>query len=887
MGNSNYTSTDTLYDKVTHASRVIVPLSPISVFAARSPWANLEDKTFDEIAQWLKDARKVDMYPPRMAILQAYQQGEIDDTILERRLQQWLDDRTLTIPRAAAEQYGRNALKLQSLSKATDKNKPLDTLVAQYKAKDSSNAIHQPSTRLIPLKSTYIVDQNNEKLIDTVDYHMIKWCKLYLDDAQSGWTMPNRDKGLFYAWQQLIVYDPALTKQQRARLKDLPNNASELMDTMLTRLGIAEADIQTYLENHLLSLPGWAGMMLWHDEQHDKAHDLVFSYLAIRLTMEWTIVAPYLPASEPEDLSHSNENHLKSHIQAWLEWGGCSVEDWQNMSEHEQQNYIAFSRQFNDQLCRKLWLEAWEASYNQQLKEMLVPEQRHDAQTNVSDAQMQNHTEVQMAFCIDVRSEPFRKQIESAGPFETIGIAGFFGLPIEKLELGSKHGHPSLPVMNQPQHQIKEYTHEHEPNAFQQRKHILESVTYTFKKMKQNVLPSLLLPELSGPWLTIQMFTRSFVPKRVGIGMHKFYARWLRKPEDTALTLDYQTHQQTHQHHHLHLKHGLPVGFTNTEKVSYALQALKLMDLTSDFAPLVVMCGHGSQSANNPYAASLDCGACGGAASGFNAKVLAQLCNLPEVRKGLREEGINIPETTIFAAAEHQTSVDELNWTYVPELTEAAQAAFERIEVALPEISYQANQKRLAQLPNNNLTTRDPIHEVHRLTNDWSEIRPEWGLAKNAAFIIGQRTLTQNSDLAGRAFLHNYHWQHDEDGQILANIIAGPALVAQWINLQYYASTVAPHYYGSGSKTTQSVTAGIGVMQGNASDLLTGLPWQSVMSADDKMYHSPIRLLIVIQAPKAFIKRLLENDPVFKQKVENGWVRLASVDEHNQWEDWS
>lgn len=887
MGKSNYTSTDTLYNKVTHASRVIVPLSPISVFAARSPWANLEDKTFDEIAQWLKDARKVDMYPPRMVILQAHQQGEIDDVILERRLQQWLDDTTLTIPRMAAEQYGRNALKLQSLSKATDLNKQLDTLVAQYKGKDSTNATRQHSTRLVPLKSTYIVDQNNEKLIDTVDYHMIKWCKLYLDDAQSGWTMPNRDKGLFYAWQQLIVHDPALSKQQRVRLKDLPKDASELMDTVLTRLEIAEADIQTYLENHLLSLPGWAGMMLWHDEQHDKAHDLVFSYLAIRLAMEWAIVAPYLPVTEPEDLSHSNEKHLKSHIQSWLEWGGCSVEDWQTMSEHEQQNYIAFSRQFNNQLCRKLWLEAWEASYNQQLKEMLVPEQRHDAQTNVSDVQMQNHTEVQMAFCIDVRSEPFRKQIESAGPFESIGLAGFFGLPIEKLELGSKHGHPSLPVMNQPQHQIKEYTHEREPNAFQQRKHILESVTYTFKKMKQNVLPSLLLPELSGPWLTIQMFTRSFVPKRVGMGMHKFYARWLRKPEDTALTLDYQTYQQAHHPHHLHLKHDLPVGFTNTEKVSYALQALKLMDLTSDFAPLVVMCGHGSQSANNPYAASLDCGACGGAASGFNAKVLAQLCNLPEVRIGLREEGINIPETTIFAAAEHQTSVDELTWTYVPELMEAAQAAFERIEAALPEISYRANQKRLAQLPNNNLTTRDPIHEVHRLTNDWSEIRPEWGLAKNAAFIIGQRTLTQNSDLAGRAFLHNYHWQHDEDGQILANIIAGPALVAQWINLQYYASTVAPHYYGSGSKTTQSVTAGIGVMQGNASDLLTGLPWQSVMSADDKMYHSPIRLLIVIQAPKAFIKRLLENDPVFKQKVENGWVRLASVDEHNQWEDWS
>ncbi|GED17517.1 DUF2309 domain-containing protein [Aneurinibacillus migulanus] len=842
------------------ASRVIAPLWPISTFAARNPWMGLEKQSFDQVADWLKNTRDVDIYPSASMILSAKSKGEIDEAFVKMGLQRWLDSHSFNIPRDVAERFCHTALKLDPLPSNLLSLHKLEKLGEEFSGLNTDNIENFPMQPI----SSHIENKDGKRLVNILDHHVIKWCKLYLDDSQAGWTMPNREEGFYRAWQRLIQYDPALSKKQRESLKGWPQEVHMALKEALFVLEIPESEIQAYLEGHLLSLPGWAGMMLWRSRQSSHEHALLTEYLAVRISMELALIKPYLPLTNQRSEKRVSITPL---IASWIHWGDLTIEEWSQMSVAEQNEYLSFAYSFDEKLRRKLWLEAWEQTYTDRLSQKIFSKQR---KTNDKKS-----TLAQLAFCIDVRSEPFRRQLEKEGPFETIGIAGFFGLPIATSELGSNHSHSSLPVILKPRHKIKESANENELKSYQQRKQAVNSLSYTFKMMKQNVLSSLLLPELSGPWLSLQMVARSFVPRGADRFIRNLRETWLRKPNIT-LSLN-----------HVHNTEAeIPVGFSEEERVNYARQALKMMGLTKNFAPLVVICGHGSQSTNNPYAAALDCGACGGAAGGFNARVLAALCNLPEVRGKLSSEGFKIPEDTVFVAAEHKTTVDELRWIYVPELSEAAQEAFDRIEAIMPKVSHNANAERLAQLPNFQKELKKPKAEAHRFAEDWSEIRPEWGLARNAAFIIGQRELTQDCDLEGRAFLHNYDWNQDESGDLLANIIAGPGTVAQWINLQYYASTVAPHYYGSGNKATQTVTAGLGVMQGNASDLLAGLPWQSVMQSDYETYHSPLRLLIVIQAPSEYVERLLNNDSAFRKKVQNGWVRLASVDPEGRWENW-
>jgi len=241
------------------------------------------------------------------------------------------------------------------------------------------------------------------------------------------------------------------------------------------------------------------------------------------------------------------------------------------------------------------------------------------------------------------------------------------------------------------------------------------------------------------------------------------------------------------------------------------------------------------------------------------------------------QDGIAIPDDTWFVAAEHDTATDRVELLDAQLVPPGHKAELARLAADLQHAGEALSAERCASLPGAPAqpTARAAARHARARSTDWAQVYPEWGLAGNAAFIVGPRTLTRGLDLGRRTFLHSYEAGVDTDGTALETILTAPLVVAQWISCQYYFSSVDPEVFGAGTKTIHNVVASVGVIAGHDGDLQLGLPWQSVGDGE-RLVHEPLRLLAVVQAPLARIDAIVARNTVLQHLFDNEWVALAA-----------
>ncbi|WP_102106525.1 YbcC family protein [Oceaniglobus roseus] len=440
---------------------------------------------------------------------------------------------------------------------------------------------------------------------------------------------------------------------------------------------------------------------------------------------------------------------------------------------------------------------------------------------------------LQAAFCIDTRSEVLRRAIEAAdGGVQTIGFAGFFGLPVRHHGFASDIEEARAPVLLTPSVDTRSGGDATEDTAARIRLRTVRA----WGRFKRAAVSGFAYVEAAGPLYVWKLLRDSFTH---GAGPKAEAAPQLDLPLDA--------------------------------RIATAGAILGAMSLTEGFARLVLVCGHGATVTNAPHASALQCGACGGHAGDVNARLLAGLLNEAPVREGLRAKGIPIPAETVFVAGLHDTVSDEVR-LFADGLPASHAEDLARLRRALAAAGPVARTERAATLP------RGTAEGLAARGRTWSEVRPEWGLAGCRAFIAAPRNRTRGRNLGGRVFLHDYSWRRDdEDAGTLEQILAAPVVVASWIALQYHGSSVAPEAFGAGNKLLHNVVGGIGVLEGNGGGLRTGLPWQSVHDGS-ALRHLPARLIVAVDAPEPMIAKVLARRPDVAALFDNGWLTLCALD---------
>jgi uncharacterized protein YbcC (UPF0753/DUF2309 family) len=802
-------------DAIAKACGRIAPLWPLKHFVAVNPFLGFADRSFAATCATLRRVAGVEMLLSRAALRAALSAEGVTDTDLVAAL-----DRappSPAMPRDLAVFKARLAREPQPM-------RPGPVVATVAEVLDRLAAGDRQASR-----TAFMIDE------------ISRWCAAYFDQGQAPWKLPSRSEKPYPAWRAAMRHDLNAEvmgiRGFRAAVAAMPEEPAAAIAAVIAALGIPARAVEDYLYRALFDIQGWAAYVRylgWDNALYGHEDDRLVHLLAIRVVWGYALFC---------------ERRDEAFAAAWA----AAMREAANLPQDET---LGEDEELATDIVAQLALEI---AYQRRLFAKLAAAPAHAAASG--------DKLVQAAFCIDVRSEVYRRALESVTPaVETLGFAGFFGFPIEYVPIGQERGGAQCPVLLKPAFTVCEGlagadgTEEAEVLGLRL---LRRRAAKAWKAFKVSAVSSFTYVESIGLGFAAKLFSDSAGVTRP-------------VPHPHLDGLDRAMLERVGPRLEPRMVGGRQTGFDPAQRIAMAEAVLRAMSLTDGFARLVLLVGHGSTTVNNPHASGLDCGACGGHTGEANARVAAGILNDPHVREGLAARGIVIPAETWFVGCLHDTTTDEIRIFDAGTLPAPAVDALERTRGWLRQASALARAERAALL---DIDARGDVDaDVLARSRDWSQVRPEWGLAGNAAFVAAPRARTLGADLGGRSFLHSYDWRQDKDFGVLKLIMTAPMVVASWINLQYYGSTVNNRAFGAGNKVLHNVVGQLGVLEGNAGDLRVGLPWQSVHDGA-RFVHQPLRLTVVIEAPEAEMNRVIAAEQGVRRLVDNGWVHLFRIAE--------
>ena len=652
----------------------------------------------------------------------------------------------------------------------------------------------------------------------------------FLDQGISSWILP-KDNECFWdcilriSNNSLLPLFPLNEPLVHALLSKPPN---QVINTCLEKIVGDESLYEQYLLELVLAHPGWAGMVnvIEHNPQSLLAHRQISlkEMIAVELAIELAFL-------------HKKKGHHFANI------ASIPYKKETPLLKNNNKPLIP--------LRLRAWHEAMEWSLHTELLFALKPKDNQQTSTITKIT-----PEAQALFCIDDRECSLRRHLEEINPaIETFGAAGFFGIDFLYQGLDDAYPVAQCPNIITPKNLIKESSSK-ATSEDKSKPKTLATMHFTSHSMLRG-------------WLYTQT---------LGIGYAIKMAWDVFRPGTKLLNIKVLSEVKPHSQLHLLRdseelsEDGYLLGFSFGEMADRLTGLLRNIGLTQHFAPLVVVIAHGSSSVNNPHFAAYDCGACSGKPGAPNARAFAWMANHDSVRTILRERGIDIPGSTRFIAALHNTSKDEITY-FDPHLLElhpvAGLPAFQQT-MSKALLRNARERCRWFELAPQSLSNDEAHKHVMERASSIFEPRPEYNHSNNLYCIVGRRTLTRDLFLDRRAFLHSYDPETDIQGEIMVRILSAVIPVCGGINLEYLFSRIDNSVYGAGTKLPHNVIGLLGVANGVDGDLRTGLPSQMIE------VHQPARLLIVAEQTTTILDKTIANLGSLKEWLDNDWVRFVS-----------